>query len=757
MRASKEFKGKNTQAYILAIVFFLAIGVVISLISFGYYVWLQATIKAESNGYLQELTQKAGRDVQKTVDDYFAILDTTENLLQNLHITSIDEMQQQIERQRNSWDFRDLLLISEDGEIFDTNERAVSLPQDDFLRETIVNQKRVISAAQIINGAECILFTIPVSDIMVKDTPICALGITYLLDSFDNILSTQLFDGQAYTNVINTDGTIAIPSSSPSAQSFGYNMIRYLQKESPAKSADIQQMQEHVRAGIQGQLECEFGGKNNYITYYPLNDLNWCLVTVVPVDVAHAKTQSLMSTTLWFCSFIIVLVTILVLLLAMGFFKNKQTLEKLAFVDPVTGGHTLQRFSALAGPWIKQAVPGSYAMVYTNLERFRIFNEQHGRQEGDILLGNISKLVTEELSDGEAICRIVDDHFCILIKCKDAQEAAARFEYWYRAVTTLTDQKTKENPAPQFGVYSISDPNLPLEFMIDRARFALNKVSKVQNGRLQYAFYDEKVHLKEVREKQLEEMMEKSLQNGEFVVHLQPKYSTDGKQIGGAEALVRWKTEQGMIFPDEFIPLFEKNGFIIQIDLFVFEEVCKMLQRWLDEGKKLVPISVNCSRRNFQKEDFLEPYCNIFSKYRIPAEYLELEMTESIVYENTKRLIEIVNQIHAVGFKCSIDDFGSGYSSLNLIKDICVDTLKLDKIFFDLGNGNDDRGRSVVESIITLAKSLSMSTVAEGVELLSQVEMLQEMNCNLIQGYIFAKPMPMQAFEALVFAQEPQQ
>ncbi|MEG0360730.1 MAG: EAL domain-containing protein, partial [Longicatena sp.] len=253
------------------------------------------------------------------------------------------------------------------------------------------------------------------------------------------------------------------------------------------------------------------------------------------------------------------------------------------------------------------------------------------------------------------------------------------------------------------------------------------------------------------REKHLTDRMEEALNNNEFMVYLQPKYNVDGRHIEGAEALVRWNSyDEGMIYPNEFIPLFEKNGFIINLDLWMFEHVCQLLERWQSEGKTLVKISINCSRAHLKNRDFVEQYKEIFKKYTIPAKYIEIEMTESIVYENKEELKYIISQFHALGFECSMDDFGSGYSSLNLIQDLPFDTLKIDRIFFTHME-EVEKTEAIIQSIIMMAKALSMHTVAEGVEELQHVEMLRRIDCELIQGYVFAKPQSIEDFEKLFF------
>ena len=205
-----------------------------------------------------------------------------------------------------------------------------------------------------------------------------------------------------------------------------------------------------------------------------------------------------------------------------------------------------------------------------------------------------------------------------------------------------------------------------------------------------------------------------------------------------------------MIYPDEFIPLFEKNGFVVQLDLWVFEEVCKMIRGWLDAGIQPVKVSINCSRVHFKKKDFFKEYITIANTYKIPPNLLELELTESLVLEDMQQFIQVIQEIREAGFGCSVDDFGSGYSSLSIIEHFPVDTLKLDKTFFRHSTKDRQRTEAVVSSIIAMAHALSMKIVAEGVEEREQVELLKRLGCHFIQGYVFAKPMPVNVFERLV-------
>lgn len=231
-------------------------------------------------------------------------------------------------------------------------------------------------------------------------------------------------------------------------------------------------------------------------------------------------------------------------------------------------------------------------------------------------------------------------------------------------------------------------------------------------------------------------------------MYLQPKILLEGEKIGGAEALIRWCHPQwGMIYPSDFIPVFEQSGKICRLDLYVFEEVCALLARWNADGKMLLPISVNLSRQHFKEANFLQEFADIAKRYGIPAGTIELELTESVFFED--QMLEVVkggiSQMHELGFLCSLDDFGAGFSSLGLLKEFDVDTVKLDRRFFK--NIEEKKAQEVVICIVELAKRLGIHTVAEGIETKEQLKFLREAGCDLLQGYLYAKPMPIQEFE----------
>ena len=434
---------------------------------------------------------------------------------------------------------------------------------------------------------------------------------------------------------------------------------------------------------------------------------------------------------------------------------NRQ-LERLAFVDPVTSGRNRTSFEIDAGGAVRAALPGTYVLVWLDIQKFKVINDFFGVEMGDRVLRHCYETVEAHLENGEYVARLAADGFNLLLRTAGEKELEARLNRIAEDANNFEPFRER-NYLLSFsaGIYPIDDPVLSLVKIQDRANIARKKSGGSEEHCLcTCLFYSEQDRLRSLREKEMENRMHDALGRDEFVVYLQPKQSLKKAAIGGAEALVRWRAPEGLIPPNDFIPLFEQNGFIVDLDLHVFEKVCAMLRKWLDNGVTPVPVSVNMSRVHLADPQFLERYETIRRAYDVPAELLEIELTESLVFENPHLLVQFIERIRAHGYHCSIDDFGSGYSSLNLLKDMNVNVLKLDRVFFASQEADNARERTVIVSVIDLAKKLSMGTVAEGVETPRQVEFLQQAGCDMVQGYVFSRPVPLAEFEQMAFGRE---
>ena len=419
--------------------------------------------------------------------------------------------------------------------------------------------------------------------------------------------------------------------------------------------------------------------------------------------------------------------------------------------DHLTGLYNKEFFYQRVKDILLQHPEKDYDILCSDIENFKLINDVFGIPEGDRLLCGIAQLYTR-LADGRGISsRFNADHFACLLE-RGSDYSNEMFVQFSAQINALSKSR---NVVIKWGVYAVSDRRVPVEQMCDRAFLAARSI-KGQYAK-HYARYDDALRAKLLREQAITDGMEQALAGGQFVIYLQPKYRIDNDSLAGAEALVRWQHPQwGFQSPAEFIPLFEKNGFITELDMFVWDKACAVLRDWDDKGYAAIPVSVNVSRADVYHADLANILLGILEKYRLPPSRLHLEITESAYTENPDQIISTVSHLRELGFVIEMDDFGSGYSSLNMLNKMPMDILKLDMKFIQSETAKPlDQG--ILHFIMDLARWMSLSVVAEGVETREQLDRLREIGCDYVQGYYFAKPMPIADFEKLLGRQDPVQ
>ncbi|QHQ62354.1 EAL domain-containing protein [Anaerocolumna sedimenticola] len=425
-------------------------------------------------------------------------------------------------------------------------------------------------------------------------------------------------------------------------------------------------------------------------------------------------------------------------------------MERVKSKDNLTGLLTLSKFEAEAMKLIASSKEFQYAIVYSDFDKFKYINDEWGYSIGNDILKFYAEKISKHLYPMELFCRISGDIFVCLLLYKNKEEILDRIKIIFQAINQ--DYRTyfpKINPIIISGIYFMTKEDKVLSIAMDKANMARKRLKGFHKSTL--SIYDENLHKTITKEKMIENRMHTALTSHEFIVYMQPKIELRSLNITGAEALVRWKTRNGEIMnPSEFIPIFEKNGFILELDFYVYEEAFKMLRRWLDMGKNPVIISVNVSRLHIDDDLFIQKLEYLIRKYNLPTNLIEIEITESIFLNGLDRLKRFLGNLREKGFLISIDDFGSGFSSLNLLKTLPVDILKLDKDFLTY-DVMDDKDKIVIANIINLAKGLGLKVISEGVETLDQARFLKENHCDMVQGYFFYKPMPMEELEKLLF------
>lgn len=428
-------------------------------------------------------------------------------------------------------------------------------------------------------------------------------------------------------------------------------------------------------------------------------------------------------------------------------FRIKNVIDKSQMImaerDSVTRLYTKMKFYQAVRQLIMRHNRTTFAFVRIDIDRFKMINNFYGIKEGDKVLISIAqelKRISETFAHF-VYGRLDNDVFACCLPFKEEN-----IEVIVKALQIRVKQGKKDyNIKLSCGVYVIEDSSMDISEMYDRAFLAAKncKGQFMEN----IAYYDDSMIENMRHEQFVINDVNKALEEEQFVVYLQPKINLATDRPYGAEALVRWKhPEKGMISPADFIPVYERNGIIGKLDQYMWTQACKLLRKWLDEGRDPDPISVNVSRVNLYNPRLVEILNKIITQYKIPAHLLNLELTESAFMEDQELIMRTMSKLHKIGFKIMMDDFGSGFSSLNILKDMELDYLKVDMKFLDSQDFNG-RGEKVLTSVVRMAKWLQLPAIVEGVETLEQVDFLKCIGCEYAQGYYFSPPMSVMEYE----------
>ena len=408
--------------------------------------------------------------------------------------------------------------------------------------------------------------------------------------------------------------------------------------------------------------------------------------------------------------------------------------------DKLTGLYNNDYFCDKVQEILKSNPETEYYILCSDVKDFKLINDSFGKAIGDRVLNSIAWKLREKTTKDTLYCRQSGDKFCILIE-KDNYDERVFIEL--AKEVSMTDG-IHYPINMQIGVYKIEDRTISTSTMIDRAGMAIAENKEDYQNKIFY--YDDKIRETKYWEQRLSGELENAIAENQLKVYLQAQCNGEGKVIG-SEALIRWHhPAEGMIPPFRFIPMFEQNGLISKVDLFVWEEAARLLRKWKDEGNGEYYISVNISPADFYFLDIYKEFVNIVEKYEIDPSRLKLEITETVIMKEIENRLVIIENLRDYGFTVEMDDFGSGYSSLNMLKDISVDVLKLDMGFL-YKTKDEEKSRKIIGMIVQLSKALDMPVICEGVETQSQFEFLKSIKCDYFQGYLFAKPVPVEEFE----------
>ncbi|HGM3218049.1 EAL domain-containing protein [Clostridioides difficile] len=617
-------------------------------------------------------------------------------------------------------------------------ENVNSIKDKPSFEKAIRTKQVVVSDIEVSNviGDKVFIIYVP---IIKNNEMIGTIFASFYFKDVNNLISRSNFDDSIKFLMIDKDYTII---SHPNKK-YVNDKSKILDLEGNIIGTTKSEILKNINKKCQGNFLSWDNWRLYNVKYTNIKWTNWTLVSKCNIFKNFKNLIVNFMIKLYFY------IVIFMILWKLSNAKLIEQLKKLAYYDSLSGIKNKEKFRKDSMYILKNYYQDNFYLVQLDVNKFKYINEMFGYSEGNKILIHISQVLNNNTNKYEICARMDNDHFILLIACNTEDELLNRLSKINKEICNLiTTNSSKYKIVMSSGIYKITkkDDIKKIDLLIDRANIAAK--SKKEKYEHSYSFFNEDTRNRLYKEKRLEDNMNKALEKGEFIVYYQPKYSLgDVNEIEGAEALIRWNSpEFGFISPIDFIPLFEKNGFIVNIDMFVFEEVCKTLNKWINKGYTPVPISVNMSRVHLYRDNFIENITDLISKYNISPEFIELELTESVVFDNLNILIDIMKKIKEIGFLISMDDFGSGYSSLNLLKDLSFDILKLDRGFL-IETTDTKRGKIIISKIVEMAKAIDIKVICEGVETYEQVEFLKEIGCDKVQGYLFAKPMVLDEFE----------
>ena len=564
---------------------------------------------------------------------------------------------------------------------------------------------------------------------------------TYRTELFQALISRDTFEGKGFSCVIQENGDfIARSSKFPKREKFG-NLFSLLENEAEQNISSIDEMKLGLEKRRSDNVSFYLGQEQfAYFTPIPykISGKTCYLVTIVPSEVLEERVSHLEN------YMNLLMIVMFVVFMGVGttymysVHQKRENLRRLAYKDPITGGDNYACFEEK----IEQLKNPRGYLISMDTEAFKIVNQTCGAERGNVTLVELYRIIKETFGSEHLLARTNSDRFIAFYTGQDKEELLSKLDKISNEVEQLPQKLNIPKISFFYGIYYLSDKVADLEIIYNYANEAKNVAKTKKNNN--YAFYEEVDFQQINNEKELKERFEGAMENEEFEIWYQPKYSSNTRMIDGAEALVRWRKEDGtMIPPFQFIPLFEKNGMIARLDEYVFRKVCKQQQQWQEKGYELIPISINISRATLYYANVVERYVGIVKEAGVDPRYVPLEITESAMIDNAD-VQALVEEFQAVGFPLHLDDFGNGYSSLATLNVMNFDTLKIDKSLVD--HIGDKKGDVLLSYVIQLAKSMGMKVTAEGVETENQLMFLKERECTNIQGYFFSKPLPVQEF-----------
>lgn len=727
-------KDNKKQIVTIIIIFLILVTILIA-----YMTYMLNRIEANTNNSIETIVKNDANNLKTQITEQKAILQSITNEILSDNIVDTKKIFDMYERSDVTSHFIRMAIMYEDGRTItnDGHEVDYSDEIDNFFsnNEIHISENRISK----IDEEEITIYSQAIS---IENEKITILLIVKT-ESYKDTFSNKVFEGKGFSYIVNKDGTIIVSANTDKETGNLIENIEQMLVESSKErfEANKNTIQDNIKNEVSGSRTLQTTDGQYYMVYEPIGANDWSIATFIPSKaIAGEANRALLTTFILAIIVIFIIISICIYIVISNNKKQKQLFE-YAYIDPITKKGNIYYFRKKGQEMLdKEKSKENQYLLVLDINKFKMINKAYGYKTGDTILNGIGEELEQILGKQSLICRYSNDYFAVLFEY--TEDIRKIVNALVKNIENLKIDSNVYNLSVNMGIYKLTDADTNISVAMDKAIIA-HSASK---GDVfdKFHIYDEKMEKELEKESKIEQEMYQALMNKEFKVYYQPKVYVQDEKLYGAEALVRWEHDGKMVPPSEFVPLFEKNKFILKLDVYVFEQVCSDMKKWKEKYGKEPVISVNVSREHFLDEHFLEKYMLIATKNGINTNKIDLEITESATVEAGIDIIEIMNKMKKLGFLISIDDFGTGYSSLSTLQDMPADILKIDKSFVDRIGKNE---KNMIDYILTMAKELKLTTIAEGVETKEQRDYLLEKECDIIQGYYYAKPMPEEDFE----------
>lgn len=738
MKKENNNKYMNMKNRKLNIWWIILIFIIIIILSFIYVDNVKKLIYKNIYTNITELSEQTATQLNLAITDQERFVEIMVDSINRGYFKTENEIFERFKGDIADYNFTRLVILDEEGngitsdghnvrnyvdikEFFEKKEIYLSENRPSTVSN---NQVNIYSKTFKLNGKDKVLMA------------------TINTEDYKNILLRRLF-GKGGTYLVNNEGTVLIDSfgliKEENANLYEYVKTAY-QVKNEKEIKKLYEMSEGIKNHKVGTFDIKLGKETYFVHYEKVNINDWYVVTTAANSTIAKELIMLIIISQAVCLFVTFIIISICVYINISNQKKNKKLYKVAYIDPITLLGNEAYFKENGALYIKNNNKNKY-VVSLDIDKFKALNNIYGYEFCNNILKTVGEKLENVLPQNSITCRISGDIFATIFSYE--KNIKNLLDKIYNQVSNVKINGTPIHLNLSIGVYKIKNQDTDINKILDKAYMARAKMKGLYDKN--YYIFDTILENELVEEQKIEAYMENALKNEEFEIVYQPKVFTNTEKIAGAEALVRWNKDGKVISPGKFIPLFEKNKFIIKLDLYIFEYVCKDLKEWKEKYNFTPIVSINVSKAHFAQENFIEDYVKITDKYNIDRKDIDLEITESATIDENIDILQILNKIKEKGFTISIDDFGTGYSSLSMLQSMPIDIIKIDKIFVDKANLKSDQ--NIINYIMLIANHLGVKTIVEGVETKEQVEFIKKIKCDIIQGYYYSKPISKEEFE----------